>query len=138
MTIHFIWKGRYRLTASIEGHKCAINLCESMTSLTYFWQKAKYRVENLAVSKETDTKWNSSTNSGTVPQFEEPRTVSQKCGTALQKVEQVLKSGHCSTNCGTVPQCVEKLLLKVEQVQWTARRKSPITCYFKMWYSVPL
>ena len=74
-----------------------------MTSLTYFWQKAKYRVENLAVSKETDTKWNSSTNSGTVPQFEEPRTVSQKCGTAPQKVEQVLKSGHCSTNCGTAP-----------------------------------
>ena len=36
--------------------------------------------------------WNSSTISG---------TASQKCGTALQKVEQVLKAGNCSTNCGT-------------------------------------
>ena len=60
--------------------------------------------------------WNSSTICG---------TVTQKCGTALQKVEQVLKAGHCSTNCGTVPQKVKQLLLKV-------------ACYFKMWYSVPL
>ena len=52
-------------------------------------------------------------------------TTSQKCGTAPQKVEQVLKARHCSTDCGTVPQFVEQLLLKV-------------TCHFKMWNSVPL
>ena len=28
----------------------------------------------------------------------------QKCGTDPQKVEQVLKAGHSSTNCETVPQ----------------------------------
>ena len=47
------------------------------------------------------------------------------CGTGPQKVEQVLKAGHCSTNCGTVPKFVEQLLLKV-------------ACYFEMWTSVPL
>ena len=49
------------------------------------------------------------------------RTASQKCGTAPQKVEQVLKAGHSSTNCGRAPQqfynLVEQLLLKGGQVQ---------------------
>ena len=60
--------------------------------------------------------WNTSTICG---------TASQNCGTAPQKVEQVLKAGHCLTNCGTVPQKVAQLLLNV-------------ACYFKMWNSVPL
>ena len=36
------------------------------------------------------------------------RTAYQKCWTAPQKVEQVLKAGHCSTNYGTVLQFVEQ------------------------------
>ena len=63
----------------------------------------------IAVSKKTDTKWNSSTFC---------RTASQKFRTAPQKVEQVMKAGYRITNCGTVPQFVEQLLLKV-------------ACYFK-------
>ena len=51
------------------------------------------------------------TQSGTVPLFVEQRP--KKCGTAPQKVKQVLKAGHCSTNCGTVSQFVKQLLLKV-------------------------
>ena len=72
--------------------------------------------DDLAVSKKTNTKWKSSTICG---------TASQKCGTAPQKVEQVLEAGHCFTNCGIVPQKVAQLLLNV-------------ACYFKMWNSVPL
>ena len=62
------------------------------------------------------------TQSGTVPLLWNSSTIcgttSQKCGTAPQTVEQVLKAGHCITNCGTVPKFVELLLLKV-------------ACYFK-------
>ena len=43
--------------------------------------------------------WNSSTICG---------TASQKMWNSLQKVEQVLKAGHCSTNYGTVPQFVDQ------------------------------
>ena len=50
------------------------------------------QIKSWAVSKKTDTKWNSFTFFG---------TASQKCGKAPKKVEQLLKASHCSTICGT-------------------------------------
>ena len=55
--------------------------------------------DDLAGSKKTDTKWNSSTFCGTVSQFVEQRP--NNVGQLPKKVELVLYADLRSTNCGT-------------------------------------
>ena len=54
-------------------------------------QEDRHKVEQFHIA------WNSSTNCG---------PGSEKFGTALQKVEHMLKVGICFTKCGAVPLCV--------------------------------
>ena len=97
-----------------------------------------------AVSKKTDTKWNSSTFCGTFPQFVEQRP--KKWNRCWKRITR-----HSSKNCGTAPQLCGAAPPKSgtgtinsdENHKWHATSKYETVCHFnckshRIWSSYKL